>query len=148
MCKNKEKRHIFIDGQAVPVTEEIYRTYWYYERKEKYFSHDLKTKRFQRDTATFLPSREDSLDRLLTANKQFSINDKPLEEKVVTSIWMEQILKALTKEEQEIIYQIYYLEQTERQACAALNMARTTFQRKRDKLLEKLRELVRENSIN
>ena len=66
MSKNREERanyYLYIDGQAVPVSEQVYRVYQHYERKEEYFSYDLKTEKFQKDTATFLPSREDSYER-------------------------------------------------------------------------------------
>lgn len=49
----------------MPVSEQVYRVYQHYERKEEYFSYDLKTEKFQKETATFLPSREDSYERLL-----------------------------------------------------------------------------------
>ena len=62
MSKNREEStnyYLYIDGQAVPVSEQVYRVYQHYERKEEYFSYDLKTEKFQKDTAIFLPSRED-----------------------------------------------------------------------------------------
>ena len=48
MSKNQEERanyYLYIDGQAVPVSEEIYRVYQHYERKEEYFSYDLNRKK-------------------------------------------------------------------------------------------------------
>ena len=75
MSKNREERanyYLYIDGQAVPVSEQIYRVYQHYERKEEYFSYDLKTEKFQKDTASFLPSREDSYERLLEKDRQFA----------------------------------------------------------------------------
>ena len=59
MSKNREERanyYLYIDGQAVPVSEQIYRVYQHYERKEEYFSYDLKTEKFQKDTAFFCPA--------------------------------------------------------------------------------------------
>ena len=56
MSKNQEERanyYLNIDGQAVPVSEQIYRVYQHYERKEEYFSYDLKTEKFQKETASF-----------------------------------------------------------------------------------------------
>ena len=41
------------------------RQYQHYERKEEYFSYDLKVEKFQKETASFLHSREDSYERLL-----------------------------------------------------------------------------------
>ena len=38
MSKNQEKRanyYLYIDGQAVPVSEQVYRVYQHYERKEE-----------------------------------------------------------------------------------------------------------------
>lgn len=43
MSKNREERanyYLYIDGQAVPVSEQVYRVYQHYERKEEYFSYD------------------------------------------------------------------------------------------------------------
>ena len=80
MSKNREERanyYLYIDGQAVPVSEQVYRVYQHYERKEEYFSYDLKTEKFQKDTATFLPSREDSYERLLAKDKQFATSGHP-----------------------------------------------------------------------
>lgn len=74
MSKNREEStnyYLYIDGQAVPVSEQVYRVYQHYERKEEYFSYDLKTEKFQKDTAIFLPSREDSYERLLEKDRQF-----------------------------------------------------------------------------
>ena len=34
MSKDKKQRYLYIDGQAVPVTEEVYRAYWHYTAKE------------------------------------------------------------------------------------------------------------------
>ena len=79
MSKNQEERanyYLYIDGQAVPVSKQVYRVYQHYKRKEEYFSYDLKTEKFQKDTATFLPSREDSYERLLEQDRQFAAPGK------------------------------------------------------------------------
>ena len=92
MSKNREERanyYLYIDGQAVPVSEQVYRVYQHYERKEEYFSYDLKTEKFQKDTATFLPSREDSYERLLAKDKQFATSGQPVAEQAVSSVWLE-----------------------------------------------------------
>ena len=96
MSKNREERanyYLYIDGQAVPVSEQVYRVYQHYERKEEYFSYDLKTEKFQKDTATFLPSREDSYERLLAKDKQFATSGQPVEEQAVSSVWLEGLLE-------------------------------------------------------
>ena len=149
MSKKREERanyYLYINGQAVPVSEQVYRVYQHYERKEEYFSYDLKTEKFQKDTATFLPSREDSYERLLAANHQFASAGSSPEEEAVSSLWLADLMRGLSPEERDIITQLYILDKSERQACAALRLARTTFQRRKEALLEKLRNLLDENS--
>ena len=49
MSKNHKERasyYLFIDGQAVPVSEQVYRMYQHYERKEEYFFYDMKREKF------------------------------------------------------------------------------------------------------
>lgn len=73
--------------------------YQHYERKEEYFSYDLKTEKFQKDTATFLPSREDSFERLLETDRQFAVAVQPVEEQAVSSVWLEELLQCLSADE-------------------------------------------------
>ena len=133
----------------MPVSEQVYRAYHHYARKEEYFTYDLKTERFSYDqkaqTATFTPSREDSYERLLAANHQFASAGPSPEEEAVSSLWLADLMRGLSPEEQDIITQLY-MDKSERQACAALQLARTTFQRRKKALLEKLRNLLSDNS--
>ncbi len=107
MSKNLEERanyYLYIDGQAVPVSEQVYRVYQHYERKEEYFSYDLKTEKFQKETATFLPSREDSYERLLEKDRQFTASGQPVEEQAVSSVWLEELLQHLSSDERIILH--------------------------------------------
>lgn len=85
MSNERKQRYLYIDGRAVPVSEQVYRVYQHYERKEEYFSYDLKVEKFQKETASFLPSREDSYDRLLEQDRQFAASAQPVEEQAVSS---------------------------------------------------------------
>lgn len=119
MSKDKKQRYLYIDGQAVPVTEEVYRAYWHYTAKEDYFTRQLKTERFLADqdtqTAAFTPSREDFYERLLEQDEQFACESKPVEEQAVSSLWMEELFSTLSEEEQQIIYQRQMLERYARE---------------------------------
>lgn len=57
MSDQQKQFYLYIDGQTVPVSEEVYREYRHYARKEEYFLHDLKREKFVCDqaarTATF-----------------------------------------------------------------------------------------------
>ncbi len=150
MSKEDKRYYLYIDGQAVPVSEQVYREYHHYARKEEYFTYDLKREKFACDqeaqTAHFTPSREDSYERLLEANQQFASAGPSPEEEAVSSLWLADLMRGLTQEEREIITQLYILDKSEREACAALRLARTTFQRRKAALLKKLRALLEDNA--
>ena len=115
----------------MPVSEQVYRVYQHYERKEEYFSYDLKTEKFQKDTATFLPSREDSYERLLEKDQQFAAPGKSVEQLAAEHLEAEQVrfcLSKLSKDEQELILQLFYQEKTEQEVG---NMLQDAFLKKR-----------------
>lgn len=106
MSKGKNDYHLYINGQAVPVSEEVYRTYKHFERKEEYFTYDLKAEKFSKKTASFLPSREDSYERLLETNQQFVVQEVSVQVQVENLLNVELVKKALSfldPEERELI---------------------------------------------
>ncbi len=145
----KQKKYLYINGKAVAVSEQVFRTSRHHGRKEEYFIYDLKTEKFSCDQETqavrFTPSREDSYERLLEANHQFAAADPSPEEEAISNLWLEDLMRGLSPEEQDIITQIYVLDRTEEEACAALHWARATLQRRKKALLKKLRNLLKEN---
>lgn len=148
MCSSR-KFFLFVEGKKVPVSEEVYRAYHHYERKEEYFTYDLKAERFFSDqatqTAVFIPSREDSYERLLSVDKQFAADDESTEDTAIKAVMLErleQVLSTLNEDDRRIIHELYYLERTMRQASADLNIARSTLQDRKDALLKKLRTLL------
>ena len=66
------KKRIWIRGQFIEVTDEVYAAYMKGDRKMRYFENDLKTERFvlgkEGQVVQIIPSREDSLDRLMDEN--------------------------------------------------------------------------------
>ena len=150
MSSDKKRYFLYIDGQAVPVTKQVYDAYWHYTEKEEYFMRRLKKERFicdqETQTVTFIPSREDSYERFLELEVEFPAEESSVEDQVLSSIWLREILQTLIPEEQEIIRQLYFLNKTEREACAAMNLPKTSFRRKKEALLKKLRRLIKERS--
>ena len=63
-----DKKRIWIRGQYVEVTDEVYAAYMRGDRKMRYFENDLKTERFvlrkEGQVVQIIPSREDSLDQI------------------------------------------------------------------------------------
>ena len=150
MSKKREERanyYLYINGQAVPVSEQVYRVYQHYERKEEYFSYDLKTEKFQKETASFLPSREDSYERLLEQDKQFAAPGKSVEQLVSEHLEAEQIrfcLAQLTEVERELISLLFYQEKTEQEVGNMLNISHQAVNKRKQVLLLKLRKIFEE----
>lgn len=68
-----DKKRIWVSGQTIEVTDEVYDAYMKGDRKMRYFENDLKTERIFLDEdgqiKQIIPSREDSLDRLHLYNE-------------------------------------------------------------------------------
>ena len=117
-----DKKRIWIRGQFVEVTDEVYRAYMQGDRKMRYFENDLKTERFvlgkEGQVVQIIPSREDSLDRLVDENaQQFS-------------------------EERALIQALFFEEKTERQYADELGVYRNAVHVRKMKVLKKLRSLL------
>lgn len=96
---NADKK-IWINGRLIKVTEEVYAAYMKGDRKIRCFEKDLKTERFLLDEngqlRQIIPSREDSLDRLMEDNaEQFADQRESAEDQVFRKSSMEQLYEAL-----------------------------------------------------
>ena len=116
----REKYYIGLNGQIFEVSKELYETYYKGQRKEKYFTHDLKQEHTKVDKETgemiVIPSREDSYERLLEAEKQFAEKTEKVEDVAVRAVMLEKLneaLRILTDEETAIIHALFYQEISE-----------------------------------
>lgn len=150
MGDDSEKYFLYIDGQRIPVSEQVFKEYQYFERKERYFSVDLKIEGFicdqEAQTAKFTPSREDSYERLLEQDRQFPSPDiEAAEDLAIKSVMLDLLHEALTTlsdDEMALVRELFFLEKTERQISKALNITKTTLQRRKKAILRKLRNFV------
>ena len=147
--KEREKYIIVISGEAIEVTPEVYEVYYRAERKERHFMYELKAGRSRVDKVTgekiFLPSLEDSYDRLVEASLQFGNYTYDLEEEVLSNLMIErlnQAIAALSVEEAEIIRKLYYEEVSEVRLAEMLGIPRTTLRDKKVRVLEKLHRML------
>ncbi len=145
----REKYYIGLNGQIFEVSKELYETYYKGQRKEKYFTYDLKQEHTRVDKETgemiVVPSREDSYERLLEAEKQFAEEAENVEDVAVRAVMLEKLneaLHTLTDEETAIIHALFYQEISEVELAKKLGIARTTLQSRKYKILEKLRKLL------
>ena len=147
MSKRKNDYHLYINGQAVPVSEAVYRVYKHFERKEEYFTYDLKAERFSKKTASLLPSREDSYERLLETNQQFMIQEVSVQvqvEKLLDAEIVRKALSFLNPEERELINLLFYQEKTEREVGILLHISQQAVNKRKKTVLIKLRKLLKE----
>lgn len=145
----REKYYIGLSGQTFEVSKELYEAYYKGQRKEKYFTHDLKQEHIKVDKETgeriIVPSREDSYERLLEAEKQFAEEAEDVEEAAVRAVMLEKLneaLHSLTDEEMAIIHALFYQEISEVDLAKQLEIPRTTLRSRKNKILEKLKKML------
>lgn len=139
--------YLSIGGKSVKVSEEVYREYMRFERKERYLMKDLKEEKIfvDRDAkeVKIIPSREDSYERLLENNQQFSAPGKSPEEQLLHALLLEQLEKALhnlSTDELALLYALFYEEKTESQVGKRLNVSQAAVSKRKTKVLKKLRK--------
>ena len=115
-------KQLWINGEYVDVTDEIYTAYLKGQRKINYFEKDLKSERVIKDKngdiKKIIPIREDSLDRLLSDNqRQFSDDSESVETVVETNDEIDKLhnaLNQLSADKWAIIKMLFYDEMSER----------------------------------
>ena len=126
----REKYYIGLNGQIFEISKELYEAYYKGQRKEKYFTHDLKQEHTKVDKETgemiVVPSREDSNERLLEAEKQFAEEAEDVAVRAVMLEKLNEALHTLTDEETAIIHALFYQEISEVELAKKLGIARTT----------------------
>lgn len=145
----RENYYIELNGQIFEVSRELYEAYYKGRRKERYFTQDLKQERTRVDKKTgqitVIPSREDSYERLLEAEKQFAEDVENIEDVAIRAVMLEKLtaaLHTLTDEEKAIIHALFYQEVSEVELAKQLGIARTTLQSRKYKIFEKLKKLL------
>lgn len=145
----RKKYYIGLHGQAFEVSRELYEAYYKGQRKEKYFTHDLKEEHTRVDKKTgetiVIPSREDSYERLLEAERQFTEEAEDVEDAAVRAVMLERLneaLHTLTDDENAIIHALFYQEMSEVELAKRLGIPRTTLRSRKDKILGKLKKML------
>lgn len=119
------------------------------ERRLQYLEYDLKVERFVLDetkqVAFFIPSREDSLERLIDADVQFEDEDTNVEELAIKTVMVAQLkesLELLSFEESEMINALFYQGLTERQYAQSTGIPQKTINDRKMRTLRKLKKLL------
>ena len=137
-------RFIKMGKELIPVSEEIYNEYYLMARRERYMENDVKVGRIdvENETVTFIPSKEDSIERLLEQGLDFaegtSLQDV-ICDKAILEI-LECAKAELNEQEQELIKALYYENLTTREIAIQENVSQPTIVKRHKKALEKLRK--------
>ena len=137
-------------GNKVPVSQQVYDAYWHHTNKEDYFMRLLKTECFRYDPekriAVFLPSREDSFERLIDEGEEYACDEKPVEDMVVDSIMVRQLLSCMTADERNIVYLTYVLDKSDDDASGSLGISQDTYKSRRKAMLARFRKYLDDSS--
>ena len=132
----KKEYYIYVRGKAVPVSEEVYKTYWKITEHEKY----LQRKDWKNNVISFSALDYDGhfVDNIIDERID-------LEKIVEVKMQIEELNKALnqlTKEERELMEAIFYREESLRSIGKKEKVSYQTIGKRRDKILEKLRKIL------
>lgn len=121
------------------------------ERQMQYQEYDIKSevvKINQREkTVTYIPSREDSLERLCESKHQFAADQLSVEDEVMLSLMHQNLyaaLRSLPEDEQRLIAQLYFLGKTERELARLMALSHTAIHKRKLRILSKLRMFFKE----
>jgi len=112
-----KKYTITCEGKEIEVSEAVYKTSYSSAESEKRADRRKKTGKIvvdsEKETVTFMPCVEDSLDRLLEAGLE--IEDPTQSPEILdTQIMVKDAFSILTKKEKYIIFELYYSRRTEK----------------------------------
>lgn len=132
---------IWIKGNPIPVSEEIYRTYWQGVRKERYFSEsDIHNKVFSYDA---LDTGEMNGCDIFGDNNAISVEDQVIQ--TMNSQNLVYALKELDTQERDLIQRIYIYNESLRKIARQNKIPVTTLQYRHKKILLKLRNYLLEH---
>lgn len=134
----KKGYRIKVQGQLVPVTEEVYLTYYRMKRRELHLE--------EKDSAhgvfyysamdTEETNGEDAIPDLTSPRVEDMVMDKLIAEK------LHQCLSQLTKEEQELIFTLFFQNKSEHQLAAETGIPRMTIHNRKNRILVRLKKLM------
>lgn len=149
-----QERTLEIDGEQIPVTEDVYRAFkrplWAeHKRKERAKRcRDENGFRCTKDCLTCKKSRDGSDLSLNKFNEEgFEVTDSvDLAELVADKLLLEQLVAALDDldpDERSLINAIFYNDRTERDYAAEIGISHQAVGKRKQKVIEKLRGIIR-----
>lgn len=130
-----KKYHIKLNGELIPVTEEVYRAYQQPKWREK-------------KQAVVRAQKEVSLDAILETDYSGQLDSRQalVDEIVADKLLLDELLKALAElneDERFLIAELFYREKTEREIADSSNISHQAVHKKKNRILAKLKELLK-----
>lgn len=137
MAEKKEYK-IRVQGQLVPVSEEVYLTYYRMKRRELHLvEKDAKHGVFLYSAMdTENTNGEDAIPDLISPRVEDMVMDALIAEK------LRQSLAQLTREERELIDALFFQNKSEHQVAAETGIPRMTIHDRKVKILRILKKLI------
>lgn len=118
------------------------------ERQMQYQEYDIKTEivrvNQKKKTVTYIPSREDSLERLCENDQQFAVDQPSVEDEVMRKLMCKSLYDALdllAEDERHLIVQLYFLGKTERELAELQGVFRNAIHKRKLRILTKLKDI-------
>lgn len=144
---SEKNYYIYINGSKVAVSKELHDYDRQSERKITYAEVDRKIERFKVDRenlkAEFIPSLEDSLDRLSESGEQFSEKDSDFRNSIEMRLDLKNALSKLSESERDLIYRLYFLCESEREIAEEYGVFSNVIHKKKCAVLAKLHKLLK-----
>ena len=124
---------IVIDGEKIPVSEEIYRT----------FKRPLWAERKRRQVRA---KHERSLDMFMDEGLDIPSDDPLVDEIIEDKLMLEMlfaVLAELTADERGLINALFFEEKSEREVARESNRSKTSVHKQKEKILSKLKKLLK-----
>jgi|GEM_PF-882836 len=147
----KVKKSVTVDNEKVEVSDEVYEFMRKNDFKMDYRMRIRKTERtvVKRETVTFIPSAEDSFDRLSDLGTEFATGEKSIEDILIARETREKLyaaLDTLNENERRLIEEIYFSldnkKKSERKAAKTLGIPRMTLHDRTEAVLNKLKNIL------
>ena len=120
------------------------------DRKIEYQQYDLKVDQYridsEKETVTYIPSREDSYDRLLEEGNHFQTVSESVEDIAVRNIAIQSMMNCValvTMEEQDLIFELFFSGRTEREYAEKLGISQKAVNKRKQKVLRKLKKMMK-----
>lgn len=120
------------------------------ERQMQYQEHDIKTEvvkvNQKKKTVTYVPSREDSLERLQEIDQQLSADQPSVEDEVMRKLLCQELYAALNllpEDERQLIVQLYFLDKTERELGELQGVYHNAIHKRKLRILSKLKSFIK-----